>query len=81
MQIYLQKSLGKVYFAKKRHLSPCSLCADLTLLLDIQKAVVRIIKGSPQILICGESVEQGVVLYKCMARCRTSLSFSEDYRF
>ena len=38
------------------------------------------IKGSPKILIFGESVEQGGVLYKCIARSRTSLSLSEDYR-
>ena len=35
------------------------------------------ILGSPKILIFGESVEQGVVLYKCRARSRTSLSLSE----
>lgn len=28
----------------------------------------------------GESVEQGGALYKCIARSRTSLSLSEDYR-
>ena len=35
--------------------------------------------GSPKILIFGESVEQGVVLYKCRARSRTSLSLSAFY--
>ena len=35
------------------------------------------ILGPPKILIFGESVEQGVVLYKCRARSRTSLCLSE----
>jgi len=37
--------------------------------------------GSPEILIYGESVEQGVVLYKGCARSRTSLRLSSFHPF